>query len=149
LIDGQNRDAIPLTRKEYFLSAGEQGAVNLGYEKRAKSLLYIKKPSADSDVIVANLARDRFLTAMIKYEDRYYYSVKMPAPQPKKTSQSLNQVLEKVPSGAEYISKLTFCFSKSEQLRDVEPLNGNLRCDVGPLQIVALRESGPPAEQQR
>lgn len=161
LIDGKSRDAIPLTREEYFLSAGEQGAVTLGDKKDANSLLYIKKSSAgDSDAIVANLARDLFLTAMIKYEDRYYASIKMPGPPPKKvpqslpkkTSQSLNEVLNSLPTGGgEYISKVTFCFSKTEQPRDAEQIDPDayLSCDVGPLQIVLRRESGPPTGQRR
>ena len=44
LVNGKNKDTIPLTRDEYFLSANEQGEVNLGSEKVPDSLLRIEAP---------------------------------------------------------------------------------------------------------
>lgn len=139
LIDGKYRQIIALTREEYFVSAGADGLVNLSDRMDAKTLLYIKMPTgADSDILVANLARDRFLTAMIKSDDRRYSSLRIHAPQEKKPLQSLNAVLRELPQGGEYISKVTFCFKQAEQPVIAVGMNpsDDLGCDVGPLQIV-------------
>jgi TIR domain-containing protein/FHA domain-containing protein len=138
LIDGKSRQTIALTKDEYFLSADTQGAVHLNGEKDATPLLNMKKPtSADSDLSVANLAQDRFLTVMIRSVDASYFSVKMPAQHGTEAPRSLNEDLGKLPGG-EYVSKVAFCFRRAEQPEDhmqMDP-NDDVSCDVGPLQIV-------------
>jgi len=139
LIDGNSRQTIALTKEAYVLSVGAEGAISLNDEKDSKPLLYIKRPTGtDPDIVVANLAQDHFLTAMIKHEDRSYFSVKMPSQQKTKASQSLNEALKRLPHGGEYISKVTFCFKQVEQPREAVEIrpNDDVTCDVGPLQIV-------------
>jgi hypothetical protein len=139
LIDGKHRQIIALTREEYFVSAGAEGPVNLSDQLDAKTLLYIKMPTGtDPDILVANLARDRFLTTMIKSDDRSYSSLRIHGPQENKALQSLNGVLRGLPQGGEYISKVTFCFKQAEQPVLAVGMNpsDDLGCDIGPLQIV-------------
>jgi hypothetical protein len=139
LIDGNSRQTIALTKEAYVLSVGAEGAISLNDEKDSKPLLYIKRPTGtDPDIVVANLAQDHFLTAMMKHEDRSYFSVKMPSQQKTKASQSLNEALKRLPHGGEYISKVTCCFKQVEQPREAVEIrpNDDVTCDVGPLQIV-------------
>jgi hypothetical protein len=136
LIDGKHRKIIALTKEEYFLSAGADGSLNLSDQKGAKTLLYIKMPiGTDHNMLVANLAQDRFLTATIKSDDRSYSSLRIRGPQEKKALQLVNGGLPQI---GEYPSKVTFCFKQAEQrvvAVDMNP-NDDLDCDVGPLQIV-------------
>jgi hypothetical protein len=113
-------------------------------QRSEKTLLYIRKPARpNSDVIINKLTQDRLLTALIKYGDHSYYSVKI---REKNVAQSLREGLRKLPQGGEDISKATFCFKQVEQARDaiqMEP-NDNLGCDVGPVQIVLQRKDQAP-----
>jgi hypothetical protein len=140
LIDGKNGQTTALSKEEYFLSAGANGAASLDDAKQAGSLLYIKKPGRDStEIVVANIAQEHFLTAVLKYEDRHYFSIKMPA---QLESNTLNEELNLIRGGG--ISNMIFCFRRDEQPRqavEMEP-DKDLSCEVGPLQIVVRTSSG-------
>lgn len=139
LIDGKNRQTIALTKEEYFVSAGADESVTLNDKTETGRLLYIRKPTRADPNIVTNLAQDLFLTAMIKYDDHSYYSMKIPAQLETKVPQSIDEELGKLSNSAgAYISKVTFCFTKTEQPLDAVQMNpdDDISCDVGPLQIV-------------
>jgi hypothetical protein len=150
LIDGKSRQTIALAKHEYSLSAGAEGAVtltNLTNDTNAERLLFIMRPTdPDTDIIIYNVAPPGlFLTGMTKSEDRYL-SVKIPRGPVQLSSfvRSLpqQQQTKNVSRGAEYISKVTFCFKQAEQSGDpveMEP-DEDINCDVGPLQIVLRRE---------
>jgi hypothetical protein len=142
LIDGASRRAIPLIESEYFLAAGEGGDLAVENSRTAGSLLRITR-GEELEVEALNSDDAHHLLAMLKYEDRSYLAVEIPA------GKEVGELLKGV-HGAEYLSKISFCIGPALPRREAtvvndEPTNymeiesdEEPSCTLGPIQIVQL-----------
>jgi FHA domain len=146
-IDGAKRTVTPLLDREYFLASNPTPAgLVLSNSASDQTLLRIR-PLATGELEFETLRIDGTgrLVAMLKYEDRRYFAVEIPP------GVRVTEHLKGI-SGAEYVSKMSFCFGRlvGEQERiggmmttvqeiesDEEPA-----CKGGLFQIVQIRQ--PP-----
>jgi FHA domain len=144
LIDGASRTGIPLTDSNYFLARNESGDISLANSEKSGSLLRITRDGGEFDLETLNTSDDNRLFAMLKHEDRFYIAIEIPP------GVRVSEFLKGI-SGAEYPSKMSFCFGPTSPQAEVQSIHGTetkveeIRgddkpsCTLGPFQIVLFR----------
>jgi hypothetical protein len=149
LIDGASRTGIPLIGRDYFLARSERGDISLTNSEKSGSLLRITRDGDEFDLETLNTSDGNRLYAMLKYEDRLYIAIEIPSGV--RVREFLTDAPGKSISGAEYPSKMSFCFSPTSPQAVVRSLHGvetkvvtiagddEPSCTLGPFQIVRFR----------
>jgi Novel STAND NTPase 1/FHA domain len=143
LIDGASRTIIPLIDGNYFLAKREAGNISLSNSEIGGSLLRITRADGQFDLETLNISDEYHLFAMLKYEDRIYLAIGVPSGV--RVREFLNGI-----SGAEYFSKMSFCFGQPLAHGAPVSINGvetryveinsdeEPSCTLGPFQIVSF-----------
>jgi hypothetical protein len=159
LIDGRSKTTIPLIDSDYFLARGERGNISLDNSETGGSLLKITRVGGKYRNVAARWFRkshkspnqfeietlytsdEYHLFAMLKYEDRHYFAIAIPS------RISVGEFLKDI-SGAEYASKMSFCFGQPSPEAESSTISGvqtnvmeivsdeEPSCTLGPFQIV-------------
>jgi len=146
LIDGASRTTIPLTASDYFLGKGERGNSLVASSKIDHSLLRMTRVGGNLELETSNTSKDYRLFVMLKYEDRSYFAVEIPA------GVRVSEFLRGI-SGAEYVSKMSFCFDQPSRQGEsrvagvkthVSPIVSDEEpsCKLGPFQVVLTNPRG-------
>jgi hypothetical protein len=153
LLDGASRTTIPLTDSDYFLVRGERGNISLANSKIDRSLFRILLSKTGQLELETLYTSDEYrLFAMLKFEDRYYFATAIPSGV--RVSEFLKYPSGRSISGAEYASKISFCFRPSFPGRpirfpgmemDFVEIGGESSCTLGPFQIIQLRNTNAGA----
>jgi hypothetical protein len=151
LIDGASRTVMPLSESEYFLAKGERGNINV-LPVQSKVDGRVAKITRHTDgwpeVETLNTGDDSHLLAMLKFEDRLYLAIEIPFGV--RVSEFLKDSSGSAISGAEYASKMSFCFGPTPSKARAETVHGvklnvvkidsddSPQCTLGPFQIISF-----------